>query len=271
MQGGAILLVCRWRGSGPWGWGGDQVTLAEPEQEGPLSGLLDLSQRLFSRSCPKITPNRSPLFWDHLGSPTPDQRGKEHSFWFLGGRGLERQPRLSETREHRARLLAPHPGAAGPGEVRVTTRVVPAKTAARVPGRAAPPGQLQPPVLTLTLCVYSSQIRAGGSAGAGPTGRNPSGAPALGRGRGGSRQDPAGLPPCTAPATPDRNHSGLVCAAAGLWGPGFRALAGPSGGWGFLPHLSGRRGAWVGSALRPALLGDRPTFLGLRVLVCKGV
>lgn len=121
MQGGAILLVCRWRGSGPWGWGGDQVTLAEPEQEGPLSGLLDLSQRLFSRSCPKITPNRSPLFWDHLGSPTPDQRGKEHSFWFLGGRGLERQPRLSETREHRARLLAPHPGAAGPGEVRVHT------------------------------------------------------------------------------------------------------------------------------------------------------
>ena len=34
LQGGSILLVCRWRGSGPWGWGGDQVTLAEPEQEG---------------------------------------------------------------------------------------------------------------------------------------------------------------------------------------------------------------------------------------------
>ena len=85
LQGGAILSVCRGRGSGPWGWGGARSPWQSQSKRGPPSGLLALSQSLFSRSCPKITPNCSPPPWHHLGSPTPDQRGKGHSLCFLGG------------------------------------------------------------------------------------------------------------------------------------------------------------------------------------------
>lgn len=108
MQGGAILSVCRGRGSGPWGWGGARSPWQSRSKRGPPSGLLALSQSLFSCSCAKITPNCSPPPCHHLGSPTPDQRGKGHSLWFWGAWSPERQPRLSETKECRA--AGPPPG-----------------------------------------------------------------------------------------------------------------------------------------------------------------
>ena len=174
------------------------------------------------------------------------------------------------TQEHCARLLTHHPGAAGPGEVWVTTRVVPAKTAARVPGPGSSPRAAAAPLLGCDLVFTARSPWLVGLRRWGSQAETLLGLPPWeGEGVETDRTQ-LGLLPAWSPPPPKKSFwSGLCCSwpsGSSVW-----ALAGPGMGWGFLPHLRGRRGAWVGSASCPALLDNQPTFLGLCILVCKGV
>lgn len=134
----AIPLVCRWRDSGPRGWGwGVRSPWQRPGRRGPPSRALRPDSMPFYPSLPKGHPK---LFTTTLASSGVTQMEcqmeKGHFLWLWRGRSLARQPQLSVTRERWARLVfwphSSHPPRS-PGEVWVTAWVVPAKTAARVP------------------------------------------------------------------------------------------------------------------------------------------
>lgn len=208
-------MVRRWRDSGPRGWGGSQVTLA-----GPPSALLALSQHLFSCFCPKITPNCSPPPWHHLGSPTPDQRGKRTFPLVLGG---------SEPGKAASAL-------GDPGALCQAADLPPrSRWARRGLGRHAggpcqddcqgaragqlPPGSCSPllgcdPVFTARSPWLVGLWRRGSQA------ETLLGLP-LWEGEGvETDRTQLGLLPAR-PPPPQRSRSGLVCAAAGLRGPVF--------------------------------------------------
>lgn len=131
------------------------------------------------------------------------------------------------TQEHCARLLTHHPGAAGPGEVWVTTRVVPAKTAARVPGPGSSPRAAAAPLLGCDLVFTARSPWLVGLRRWGSQAETLLGLPPWeGEGVETDRTQ-LGLLPAWSPPPP-RSHSGLVCAAAGLQGPVFGPWLAPA-------------------------------------------